>query len=61
MWFLAFALATAASVRTLGLVDILFAQGVSHMIFKQKTNRREIGGILMLMAGAILIVWANPG
>jgi len=61
MWFLAFALATAASVRTLGLVDVLFAQGVSHMIFKQKTSRREVAGILLLLAGAILIVWANPG
>ena len=61
MWFLAFALATAASVRTLGLVDVLFAQGVSHIIFKQKTSGREVAGIVLLVAGAILIVWAHPG
>jgi drug/metabolite transporter (DMT)-like permease len=61
MWFLAFALATAASVRTLGLVDVLFAQAVSHMLFKHKTTRREIIGIALLVAGAILIVWAHPG
>ena len=28
-WFLAFALATAASVRTLALVEVLFAQAIS--------------------------------
>jgi drug/metabolite transporter (DMT)-like permease len=61
MWFLAFALASAAHVRTLGLVDVLFAQAVSHMIFKQKTTGREVAGILLLVAGAILIVWAGPG
>lgn len=59
-WFLAFALATAASVRTLGLVDVLFAQGVTHLVFKQKTTRREIIGIAVLVAGALLLVWAQP-
>jgi hypothetical protein len=30
MWFLAFALETAAKVRTLGLIEILFARVVSR-------------------------------
>ena len=34
-WFLAFALATAASVRTLALVEVLFAQAISSFVFKQ--------------------------
>jgi drug/metabolite transporter (DMT)-like permease len=59
-WFLAFALATAASVRTLALVEILFAQGVTHFIFRQKTSFREMTGIALLLAGAILIVWVSP-
>ncbi len=58
-WFLAFALASAASVRTLGLVDVLFAQAVSHLVFKQKTTWREAAGIALLVSGAILIVWAH--
>lgn len=58
-WFLAFALATAASVRTLGLIDVLFAQMVSHVLFKQKTTMREAGGIALLVAGAVLLVWAH--
>jgi drug/metabolite transporter (DMT)-like permease len=57
-WFLAFALASAASVRTLGLVDVLFAQIASHVIFKQRTSFREAAGIVLLLAGAILLVWA---
>jgi drug/metabolite transporter (DMT)-like permease len=59
-WFLAFALASAASVRTLALVEILFAQGVTHFLFRQKTSLREASGIALLLAGAILIVWVNP-
>jgi drug/metabolite transporter (DMT)-like permease len=59
-WFLAFALATAASVRTLGLVDVLFAQGVTHLVFRQKTTPRELIGIAVLVAGALLLVWAQP-
>ena len=59
-WFLAFALATAASVRTLALVEVLFAQGVTHFVFRQKTTFREVAGIVLLLAGAILIVWVTP-
>jgi drug/metabolite transporter (DMT)-like permease len=58
-WFLAFALATAASVRTLGLIDVLFAQLVSHVVFKQKTTAREAAGIALLVAGAVLLVYAH--
>ena len=59
-WFLAFALASAASVRTLALVEILLAQGVTHFLFRQKTSLREASGIALLLAGAILIVWVTP-
>ncbi len=58
-WFLAFALATAASVRTLGLIDVLFAQMVSHIVFRQKTTAREAAGIVLLVAGAVLLVYAH--
>jgi drug/metabolite transporter (DMT)-like permease len=55
-WFLAFALATAASVRTLALVEVVFAQGVSRFVFRQKTTPAEAFGIALLLAGAVLIV-----
>jgi len=58
-WFLAFALATAASVRTLGLIDVLFAQMVSHIVFRQRTTLREAAGIVLLVAGAVLLVYSH--
>jgi len=59
MWFLAFALASAASVRTLALVEVLFAQIVSRYVFRQAMTAREAAGIALLLAGAVLIVWAE--
>jgi drug/metabolite transporter (DMT)-like permease len=58
-WFLAFAIATAASVRTLGLVEVLFAQSISTFVFKQPTSRREAAGIVMVVIGVGLLIWAR--
>jgi drug/metabolite transporter (DMT)-like permease len=55
-WFLAFALTSAANVRTLGLIDVVFAQGVSRFVFRHHTTPREYTGIAILLAGAILLV-----
>jgi drug/metabolite transporter (DMT)-like permease len=57
-WFLAFALATAASVRTLALVEVLFAQAISRFVFKQSTTPREACGIVMIVLGVALLIWA---
>ncbi len=59
-WFMAFALATAASVRTLALVEVLFAQIVSQGLFSQKTTKREAFGIFLLIAGILLLLWTHP-
>src|SRR4029077_17091682 len=56
-WFLAFALASAASVRTLGLVEMLFAQAISSFVFKQPTSRREAVGIVLVVVGVALLIW----
>jgi drug/metabolite transporter (DMT)-like permease len=58
-WFLAFALATAASVRTLALVEVLFAQAISRLVFKQPTSRRETVGIVLIVIGCTLLIWAS--
>jgi drug/metabolite transporter (DMT)-like permease len=58
-WFLAFALATAASVRTLALVEVLFAQAISSFVFKQKTTAREALGIVLIVLGVGLLVWVH--
>jgi len=57
-WFLGFAIASAANVRTLALVEVLFAQGVTHFVFKQPTTPRERLGIVLVVAGVALLVWA---
>src|SRR5471032_762490 len=57
-WFLAFAITTAANVRTLALVEVLFAQGVTRFIFKQPTTKRELIGIVLVVIGVALLVWA---
>ncbi len=57
-WFLAFAIATAANVRTLALVEVLFAQGVTHLVFKEPTTRRELVGIVLVVLGVALLMSA---
>jgi drug/metabolite transporter (DMT)-like permease len=58
-WFLAFALATAASVRTLALIEVLFAQLVARFAFKQKTTAREAAGMVLVIAGVVLLILAH--
>jgi drug/metabolite transporter (DMT)-like permease len=58
-WFLAFALATAASVRTLALIEVLFAQLVARFAFGQKTTAREAAGMVLVVAGVVLLILAQ--
>jgi drug/metabolite transporter (DMT)-like permease len=55
-WFLAFALTAAANVRTLALIEVLFAQGVAYYSFKQRASLREIVGIVLIVVGVALLV-----
>jgi drug/metabolite transporter (DMT)-like permease len=58
-WYLAFALATAASVRTLALVEVLFAQAIAKFAFRQATTPRELAGVGLIVAGVVLLLWAH--
>jgi drug/metabolite transporter (DMT)-like permease len=55
-WFLAFALTAAANVRTLALVEVLFAQGVAVYAMKQPLSPREAGGIALILLGVAMLV-----
>jgi drug/metabolite transporter (DMT)-like permease len=57
-WFLAFALTAAANVRTLALVEVLFAQAVAYYSFKQPISPRELSGIVLIVIGVALLVAA---
>ena len=56
MWFLAFAIATTAHVRTLALVEILLAHALSRKLFSQHTGAGELLGIGLVVAGALLLI-----
>ncbi len=56
MWFLAFAIENPARVRTLGLVEILFAGFISGRFFREPPSRREIAGIAIMVAGIAVLV-----
>lgn len=56
MWFLAFAIESAAKVRTLALVEVLFAQIVSRNLFKQSLASREAIGIALIILGVVLLL-----
>jgi drug/metabolite transporter (DMT)-like permease len=55
-WFLAFALTAAANVRTLALVEVLFAQAVAYYSFKHPLSARELSGIALIVIGVALLV-----
>ena len=52
------ALTAAANVRTLALIEVLFAQGVAYYSFKQPISARELTGIVLIVIGVALLVAA---
>ena len=57
-WFLGFSLTSAANVRTLGLVEVLFAQAVSRRLFGQAVALREVAGMVLIVGGVALLLTA---
>jgi drug/metabolite transporter (DMT)-like permease len=57
-WFLGFSLTAAANVRTLALVEVLFAQAVSRRVFGQRVSTREAAGMALVVAGVALLLLA---
>ncbi len=55
-WFMAFALISAAKVRTLALIEVPMALLVSRGIFNQVTTRREIAGMALIAFGIVLLL-----
>lgn len=59
-WYIGFALTSAANVRTLGLVEVLFAQVASRKIFAQHASRRERYGMVIVLVGLLLLLYGTP-
>lgn len=56
MWFLAFALESAAKVRTVALVEILFAHLVSRRLYAQRVDLREGVGLALIAIGVVVLI-----
>jgi drug/metabolite transporter (DMT)-like permease len=54
-WFTAFALRSAADVRTLGLVEVLYGYAASAWVFHERTTGREAVGIALLLIGIVIV------
>jgi drug/metabolite transporter (DMT)-like permease len=39
-------------------VEVLFAQGITRFVFKQPTSKRELAGVVLVVIGVALLVWA---
>jgi len=55
-WFMAFALTSAAKVRTLALIEVPMAMIVSRQIFKQGVGFRDFAGMALIVAGIVLLL-----
>lgn len=55
-WFIGFALTPAANVRTLALVEVVFAQVVSGRVFRQSVTMRQIAGMALILGGVALLL-----
>ena len=54
-WFTAFTLETAAHVRTLGLIELVFSMAVARRLFREKLTPLELAGIALLAGGIVLV------
>ena len=55
-WFLGFSLTAAANVRTLALIEVMFAHVVARRVFEQRATRREIAGMALVVVGVALLL-----
>ena len=59
-WFIGFSLTSAANIRTLALVEVIFAQAVSVFVFHQKLVARQVLGMTVIMLGVGLLLRLQP-
>jgi drug/metabolite transporter (DMT)-like permease len=55
-WFLGFALATAAQVRTLALIEVIFARVISGKLFSEAPSAREGLGLVLIVVGVAILI-----
>jgi drug/metabolite transporter (DMT)-like permease len=59
-WFIGFSLTSAANVRTLALVEVIFAQAVARIVFRQRISPRQMLGMAVVVLGVALLLRNQP-
>ena len=59
-WFTAMTIQNAAYVRALGQIELVFTFIASVVIFRERSNRTEIIGILLIVSGILLLLLSRP-
>jgi drug/metabolite transporter (DMT)-like permease len=59
-WFIGFSLTSAANVRTLALIEVIFAQAVSWFVFRQAVSARQMLGMAIIVLGVGLLLRSQP-
>ncbi|MER2533634.1 MAG: DMT family transporter [Rhizobiaceae bacterium] len=55
-WFMAMTIQQAALVRSLAQIEMLFTFATTMFIFKEKINRLEVAGCLLIVAGIVVLL-----
>lgn len=55
-WFIGFSLTSAANVRTLALIEVIFAQIVARYWFRQETSARQLLGMAIILGGVATLL-----
>jgi drug/metabolite transporter (DMT)-like permease len=55
-WFMAMTLQTAAAVKALAQVEMIFTFASSVLVFKEHVNKLEIAGCILIVAGILVLL-----
>lgn len=58
-WFAAMTLQNVAYVRALGQIELVFTFAASILFFRERSERREIAGITLVVLGIVLLLLTN--
>jgi drug/metabolite transporter (DMT)-like permease len=55
-WFTAMTIQNAALVRALGQIELVFTFIAAHLVFGERSNRREVAGVMLVVAGILILL-----
>ena len=58
-WFAAMTLQNVAYVRALGQIELVFTFAASVLVFREHSKGREVAGIILVVAGILLLLLAD--